>query len=36
MLANVFPMFALTVEGLGEAVNHLTRGKTPRGAAARR
>lgn len=36
VIANVFPMFALTVEGLGEAVNHLTRGRTPRGATARR
>ncbi|WP_434346873.1 vWA domain-containing protein [Myxococcus virescens] len=36
VIARVFPMFALTVEGLGEAVTHLTRGRTVRGAAARR
>lgn len=36
MIAQVFPMFSLTVEGLGEAVAHLTRGRTVKGAAARR
>ncbi|ADO75420.1 vWA domain-containing protein [Stigmatella aurantiaca] len=35
-LARIFPMFPLTVEGLGEAVGHLTRGRTPRGTTARR
>ncbi len=35
-IAKVFPMFPLTVEGLGEAVGHLTRGRTPRGLTARR
>jgi uncharacterized protein with von Willebrand factor type A (vWA) domain len=36
VLARVFPMFPLTVEGLGEAVTHLTRGRTVKGVAARR
>jgi uncharacterized protein len=35
-IGRVFPMFPLTLEGLGEAVTHLTRGRTPRGAAVRR
>jgi uncharacterized protein with von Willebrand factor type A (vWA) domain len=35
-IGRVFPMFSLTLEGLGEAVNHLTRGRTPKGAAVRR
>jgi len=36
VIARVFPMFPLTVEGLGEAVTHLTRGRTVKGVAARR
>ncbi|WP_225408222.1 vWA domain-containing protein [Stigmatella hybrida] len=35
-IARVFPMFHLTVDGLGEAVGHLTRGRTPKGTTARR
>jgi hypothetical protein len=35
-VARVFPMFPLTVEGLGEAVQHLTKGRTVKGAMARR
>jgi hypothetical protein len=35
-IARVFNMFPLTVEGLGEAVQHLTRGRTPKGTATRR
>ena len=35
-IARVFPMFPLTVEGLGEAVQHLTKGRTVKGAASRR
>lgn len=35
-IAKVFPMFQLTLEGLGEAVTHLTKGRTPRGSTARR
>jgi uncharacterized protein with von Willebrand factor type A (vWA) domain len=35
-VARVFPMFSLTVEGLGEAVSHLTKGRTPKGITARR
>jgi uncharacterized protein with von Willebrand factor type A (vWA) domain len=30
LIAQVFPMFPLTLEGLGEAVAHLTRGRTAR------
>jgi uncharacterized protein with von Willebrand factor type A (vWA) domain len=32
-IARVFSMFPLTVEGLGEAVSHLTRGRTLKGAS---
>ena len=35
-LRGLFPMFPLTVEGLGEAVGHLTRGGGRKEAAARR
>jgi uncharacterized protein with von Willebrand factor type A (vWA) domain len=35
-IGRVFSMFPLTVEGLGEAVLHLTKGRTPRGTTARR
>lgn len=35
-VARVFPMFPLTLEGLGEAVAHLTKGRTPKGLTARR
>jgi hypothetical protein len=35
-VARVFPMFHLTLEGLGEAVAHLTKGRTPKGLTARR
>jgi uncharacterized protein len=35
-IARVFPMFPLTVDGLGEAVGHLTRGRSPKGTTARR
>lgn len=35
-VARVFPMFHLTLEGLGEAVAHLTKGRTLRGTTARR
>lgn len=35
-VASVFSMFPLTVEGLGEAVQHLTKGRTVKGAQARR
>jgi uncharacterized protein with von Willebrand factor type A (vWA) domain len=35
-IARVFSMFPLTVEGLGEAVSHLTRGRTLKGASLRR
>jgi len=35
-LRNVFPMFPLTVEGLGDAVGHLTRGGVRRGPTPRR
>jgi uncharacterized protein with von Willebrand factor type A (vWA) domain len=30
VVASVFPMFPLTLEGLGEAVGHLTRGRSRR------
>ncbi len=29
-IRHIFPMFPLTLEGLGEAVNHLTRGRRPK------
>jgi hypothetical protein len=35
-VARVFSMFPLTLEGLGEAVAHLTKGRTPKGLTARR
>jgi hypothetical protein len=35
-VARVFSMFPLTVDGLGEAVQHLTKGRTVKGAMARR
>ncbi|XXF77527.1 VWA domain-containing protein [Myxococcaceae bacterium GXIMD 01537] len=35
-VARVFSMFPLTVEGLGEAVQHLTKGRTTKGAMASR
>lgn len=35
-IARVFSMFPLTLEGLGEAVAHLTKGRTPKGLTARR
>jgi uncharacterized protein with von Willebrand factor type A (vWA) domain len=35
-VSRVFPMFPLTLEGLGEAVAHLTKGRTPKGLTARR
>jgi uncharacterized protein len=35
-LRNVFPMFPLTVEGLGEAVGHLTRGGVRKGPTVSR
>jgi uncharacterized protein with von Willebrand factor type A (vWA) domain len=35
-VASVFSMFPLTLEGLGEAVAHLTKGRTLKGTTARR
>jgi hypothetical protein len=35
-VARIFSMFPLTLEGLGEAVAHLTKGRTPKGLTARR
>jgi hypothetical protein len=35
-IGRVFNMFPLTLEGLGEAVSHLTKGRTPKGLSARR
>ena len=35
-IGRVFHMFPLTLEGLGEAVAHLTKGRTPKGLTARR
>lgn len=35
-IRKVFDMYALTLEGLGEAVNHLTRGSTKKGPRASR
>jgi hypothetical protein len=35
-IGRVFSMFPLTLEGLGEAVAHLTKGRTPKGLSARR
>ena len=35
-LGGVFPMFPLTIEGLGEAVSHLTRGGVRRGPTLHR
>ena len=35
-IRNIFPMFPLTLEGLGEAINHLTRGSAAKGPQLRR
>lgn len=35
-IGRAFNMFPLTIEGLGEAVAHLTKGRTPKGLTARR